>query len=326
MMQKLISVEGLAVRFFTRKGTVRAVDGVSFDVDDGGIVGLVGESGCGKSATALSIMGLLGPAGETTSGSVRFKGEDLLRLSPKEMRQIRGKEISMVFQEPMSALNPVRSVGEQVAEPLKIHLGLSGGEARLRAIEMLEEVGIPDAASRYDQYPHQFSGGMGQRAMIAMALICEPKLLIADEPTTALDVTIQAQIISLLHSLRERLHMAVLLITHDFGVVAELCDMVNVMYAGVIVERGNVVDIFDDPLHPYTRGLLRSMPRAKGRQRKLEVIGGAVPSLIELPQGCRFHPRCEYVTKRCFSEEPPIFQLNDDRLVRCWLFEGRMKL
>jgi len=326
MMQKLISVEELAVRFFTRKGTVRAVDGVSFDVDDGGIVGLVGESGCGKSATALSIMGLLGPAGKTTSGSVRFKGEDLLRLSPKEMRQIRGKEISMVFQEPMSALNPVRSVGEQVAEPLKIHLGLSGGEARLRAIEMLEEVGIPDAASRYDQYPHQFSGGMGQRAMIAMALICEPKLLIADEPTTALDVTIQAQIISLLHSLRERLHMAVLLITHDFGVVAELCDVVNVMYAGVIVERGNVVDVFDDPLHPYTRGLLRSMPRAKGRQRKLEAIGGAVPSLIELPQGCRFHPRCEYVTKRCFSEEPPIFRLNNDRLVRCWLFEGRMKL
>lgn len=326
MMQKLISVEGLAVRFFTRKGTVRAVDGVSFDVDDGGIVGLVGESGCGKSATALSIMGLLGPAGKTTSGSVRFKGEDLLRLSPKEMRQIRGKKISMVFQEPMSALNPVRSVGEQVAEPLKIHLGLSGGEARLRAIEMLEEVGIPDAASRYDQYPHQFSGGMGQRAMIAMALICEPKLLIADEPTTALDVTIQAQIISLLHSLRERLHMAVLLITHDFGVVAELCDVVNVMYAGVIVERGNVVDVFDDPLHPYTRGLLRSMPRAKRRQRKLEVIGGAVPSLIELPQGCRFHPRCKCVMERCFSEEPPIFQLNDDRLVRCWLFEGRIKL
>jgi oligopeptide/dipeptide ABC transporter ATP-binding protein len=325
MIQKLMSVEGLVVRFFTRKGTVRAVDGVSFDVDDGSIIGLVGESGCGKSATALSIMGLLGPAGKAISGSVYFEGEDLLRLSPKEVRQIRGKEISMVFQEPMSALNPVRSVGEQVAEPLKIHVGLSGGEARLRAIEVLEEVGIPDAASRYDQYPHQFSGGMGQRAMIAMALICEPKLLIADEPTTALDVTIQAQIISLLHSLRERLHMAVLLITHDFGVVAELCDAVNVMYAGVIVEQGNVVDIFDDPLHPYTRGLLRSMPRAKGKQRKLEAIGGAVPSLIELPQGCRFHPRCKHATERCLSEEPPIFQVDEDRFTRCWLFEGQMK-
>src|SRR5919198_1167631 len=288
----LLEVSGLRTSFATRDGLVRAVDGISFSVDRGEIMGLVGESGCGKSVTSLSIMRLVPPPGRIEAGSVTFEGRDLLKLRSEQMRSIRGQQLAMIFQQPTSSLNPVWDVGRQIGETLEIHKGLRRREARLRALELLRLVGIPDPERRLRSYPHELSGGMAQRVMIAMALACEPDLLIADEPTTALDVTIQAQILDLLRKLRDELGTAIILITHDLGVVAEMCDRVAVMYAGEIVEQTDVGRLFRDPRPPYTRGLIGSIPVPGEVEQELSVIPGNVPNLIDLPNGCRFAPRC----------------------------------
>ncbi|MGH7105164.1 MAG: ABC transporter ATP-binding protein [Acetobacteraceae bacterium] len=301
----LLAVEGLETQFFTADGTVRAVDGVSLSIASGETLGIVGESGCGKSVTALSILRLLPAKGaRVTAGTIRFEGRDLLRLSEAEMRAIRGNRIAMIFQEPMTSLNPVHTIGAQIAEAVRIHQKLSPAAARARAAETLKLVRIPDAPRRLADYPHQFSGGMRQRAMIAMALACNPKLLIADEPTTALDVTIQAQILRLMLELKTRIGAAVMLITHDLGVVAETCQRVIVMYAGRTVEEAPVLELFDRPAHPYTRGLLTSIPGRGGGRRRLTEIPGVVPSLREPIVGCPFAPRCPMVIERCRNETP----------------------
>jgi peptide/nickel transport system ATP-binding protein len=317
----LLTVRELRTWFHTDEGVARAVDGVSFDVGRGEVVGVVGESGCGKSVTSLSIMRLVPePPGEIRPGSrVEFGGRDLLSLSDGEMRAVRGNDIAMVFQEPMTSLNPVQRIGAQVAEPLRVHRGLDRSAARARALELLDMVGIPSPADRIDDYPHQLSGGMRQRVMIASALACEPALLIADEPTTALDVTIQAQILELLLDLRDRLGMAVILITHDLGVVAETCDRVVVMYAGRVVEQAPVAELFRDPRHPYTQGLLEALPSLGRRQERLAVIPGAVPAPIAWPTGCRFHPRCLHAWAQCAAEEPDLFTASSGHESRCWL-------
>ncbi len=317
----LLSVRDLRTWFRTDAGVARAVDGVSFDVGRGEVVGLVGESGCGKSVTSLSIMRLVPePPGEIQPGSrVEFDGRDLLSLPAGEMRTVRGNDIAMVFQEPMTSLNPVQRIGAQVAEPLRVHRGMDRSAARKRAAELLGLVGIPSPGERLDDYPHQLSGGMRQRVMIASALACEPALLIADEPTTALDVTIQAQILELLLDLRDRLGMAVILITHDLGVVAETCDRVVVMYAGRVVEQASVSDLFRDPRHPYTQGLLEALPRLGGRRERLTVIPGTVPAPVAWPPGCRFHPRCRYAWDRCAAEEPDLLEASPGHVDRCWL-------
>jgi peptide/nickel transport system ATP-binding protein len=307
MDQALLTVTDLKTHFFNEDGITRAVDGVSFSIQPGETLGIVGESGCGKSVTALSILRLL-PAriGRTVGGSVAFEGTDLLGLDEAEMRDIRGNRIAMIFQEPMTSLNPVLTIGHQIAESVRIHRGASVAQARARACEVLELVKIPDAARRLDDYPHQFSGGMRQRVMIAMALACDPKLLIADEPTTALDVTIQAQVLKLMLELKEQTGAAVILITHDLGVVAETCQRVVVMYAGRKVEEAPVLELFDQPAHPYTRGLLASIARGKRgeRRRRLQEIPGIVPSLKEDIVGCAFAPRCPLVHDRCRGEAP----------------------
>jgi oligopeptide/dipeptide ABC transporter ATP-binding protein len=315
----LLEVSNLRTWFKTSAGPIRAVDGVDFSVAAGGTLGLVGESGSGKSVSALSIMRLVEPPGYIQEGSrVVFDGRDLTALGERELEAVRGAEISMVFQEPMTSLNPVYTVGDQIAESVRIHRGAKGREARRRALEMLELVGIPEASRRLDDYPHQLSGGMRQRVMIGMALACDPKLIIADEPTTALDVTIQAQILELLAELRERLGMAILLITHDLGVVAEMCDDVVVMYAGRVVERGPVEDVFTSPQHPYTEALLQSIPLLGMTQAEpLRVIRGTVPSPLDWPQGCRFEPRCDYAFGKCIDEHPPLFQV-DRQQSACW--------
>ncbi|MBL8604215.1 MAG: ABC transporter ATP-binding protein [Myxococcales bacterium] len=334
MSEALLSVSSLVTEFHTDSGVLRAVDEVSFAIPAGGTLGVVGESGCGKSVTSLSILRLLQPPGRVVSGQIRFNGRDLLALSEREMRSVRGAEIAMIFQEPMSSLNPVYTVGQQIEEALIVHRRRDRRTARARAIELLALVGIPSPGERVDAFPHQLSGGMRQRVMIAMALACEPKLLIADEPTTALDVTIQAQILELLGRLRRELDMAVMLITHDLGVVAEFADDVVVMYAGRVVEKGPVEALFRDPRHPYTRGLLRSVP-SYGENlaaRRLPTIGGVVPDLRTLGRGCRFHSRCEVAFARCAEAEPSLFAcaaegevrgaLADDaspRASRCWL-------
>jgi oligopeptide/dipeptide ABC transporter ATP-binding protein len=299
---------------------VRAVDGVSWDVNAGETVALVGESGCGKSVSALSVMRLVSqPAGRIVGGQILFKGRDLLTLSEEEMRRVRGREIAMVFQEPMTSLNPVLTIGRQLTEPLEIHMGLGTSAARARAGELLSMVGIPDPARRLGQYPHQFSGGMRQRMMIAMSLACEPALILADEPTTALDVTIQAQILELMKDLSRRLGVAMLMITHNLGVVARYADRVNVMYAGRMVERGTARDIYTNPRHPYTLGLLRSVPRLDEPIRaKLEPIPGQPPDLTRLPRGCAFAPRCAYVIERC-QEAPPLEEVGQAHLSACWV-------
>jgi oligopeptide transport system ATP-binding protein len=304
----LLEVRDLTTYFFTSAGIVRAVDGVSFELAPGEAVGLVGESGCGKSVTALSIMGLVpSPPGRTVAGGVLFDGRDLLRLSEAELRRVRGGEIAMVFQDPMTSLNPVLPVGLQLVEALEFHRGASRRAARRHAIELLDLVGIPAPSRRIDDYPHQFSGGMRQRVMIAMAISCEPKLLIADEPTTALDVTIQAQILDLLRRLRRELGMALILITHDLGVVAGICDRVNVMYAGKIVEAADVDQAFGDSRHPYTLGLLNSVPRIdRPLGARLVPIEGMPPDLIAEPRGCSFAPRCTFRIERCGAEAPPL--------------------
>jgi oligopeptide/dipeptide ABC transporter ATP-binding protein len=323
-MSELLKISNLKTYFFTTEGTVRAVDGVGFSVGRGEAVGLVGESGCGKSVTALSIMRLIpDPPGKITSGAVHLEGRDLLALSEKEMRAVRGNEISIVFQEPLTSLNPVFTCGEQVREAISLHQKLGRRESKERAIEMLRLVRIPDPEKRYGDYPHQMSGGMRQRVMIAMALSCQPKLLIADEPSTALDVSVQAQIIELLLDLRDRMNMAVLLITHDLAVVAGMVSRIIVMYAGVVVEEASVDGIFSEPLHPYTAGLLGSIPRLDHRVDRLAAIPGSVPDPLHLPVGCRFSDRCSERFDRCV-EEPPVIEINKDRRVRCWLRENKI--
>ncbi len=306
----LLDVRGLRTYFFTRAGAVKAVDDVSFRIEAGEVLGLVGESGCGKSVTSLSLMRLVPPPGRIVGGEILFKGRDLLALTESQMRRLRGSEMGMVFQEPASALNPVFTIGYQVGESLMIHRGLSRREAVREAVGMLEEVAIPDPKQRVRDYPHQLSGGMRQRVMIAMALICRPALLIADEPTTALDVTIQAQILDLLRRLRSRYNLTVLLITHDLGVVAQMADRVAVMYAGRIVEDASVRDLFRAPLHPYTVGLMRSIPGVDpaARGRRLHAIEGMVPDLLNLPRGCHFNPRCPDVMAACHESHPALLR------------------
>jgi oligopeptide/dipeptide ABC transporter ATP-binding protein len=321
-LDPLLSVENLDVRFDTPEGRVRAVDGVGFDLDPGETLGLVGESGCGKSVTALSLIGLLpSPPARVRADRIRFEGRDLTAMSAERLRRIRGREIAMVFQEPMTSLNPVLPIGRQVAEPLMTHQGLSRREARLEALRWLEHVKIPAAPARLQDYPYQLSGGMRQRVMIAMAMVCRPKLLIADEPTTALDVTIQAQILSLMLSLKKELSMSMILITHDLGLVAQMARRVAVMYAGQVVEEATVIDVFDRPAHPYTQGLLRSLPRSGGVGGRLTEIKGLVPTLIEPPAGCRFADRCERVFEPCRVRRPPLFEVGPAHRVRCWLHE-----
>jgi peptide/nickel transport system ATP-binding protein len=317
----LLEVEGLSTRFHTDAGVARAVDEVSFGVDRGEVLGIVGESGCGKSVTSLSIMRLVPePPGEIVEGSsVRFRGRELLDLPDAEMRAVRGNDIAMIFQEPMTSLNPVFPVGEQIAEAVRLHRDVGRAAAFERAVDMLRQVGIPDAAERARSYPHQLSGGQRQRVMIAIALSCEPDLLIADEPTTALDVTIQAQILDLLAELRERMGMAMILITHDLGVVAETCDRVAVMYAGRIVEEAPVDSLFAAPSHPYTQGLLRAVPRLGRPDITLTGIPGTVPSPTAWPTGCRFHTRCPFAWDLCASREPPLIPLGGGHRSRCWL-------
>jgi len=321
MPEALLRVDDLRTHFFTLDGVTRAVDGVSFSVEAGETLGIVGESGCGKSVTALSIMRLL-PAklGRIVSGAIRFEGQDLLTLSEAEMRDIRGNRIAMIFQEPMTSLNPVLTIGDQIAEAAIIHQQKSRSDAMAHTVEMLRLVRIPDAERRVRDYPHQFSGGMRQRVMIAMALCCNPKLLIADEPTTALDVTIQAQILKLMLELKGRFGAAVMLITHDLGVVAETCQRVIVMYAGRKVEEAPVLELFDRPMHPYTRGLMASVPRRRLEKsaRRLQEIPGIVPSLREPIPGCPFAPRCGFATDRCRGEAPPLMEHAAGHWAACW--------
>ncbi|MDY7080171.1 MAG: ABC transporter ATP-binding protein [Chloroflexota bacterium] len=317
----LLDIKNLTTRFYTEDGVVHAVNGISYALEEGGMLGVVGESGCGKSVHALSIMRLIpSPPGRIEDGEVWFAGRDLLKLSTADMHHVRGAEVAMVFQDPMTSLNPVYTVGFQIMEALKLHQGMDDSQARERARELLEMVGIPEANQRLDDYPHQFSGGMRQRAMLAMALSCNPKLLIADEPTTALDVTIQAQILDLVKRLQEQLGMAVMWITHDLGVVAGLAMKVNVMYAGYIIERGNVKDIYLAPHHPYTMGLLGSLPRLDAAPgTKLVSIPGLPPDLIDLPPGCPFAARCTLAIDQCLEAMPPIEEVEGDgHIVCCW--------
>jgi len=321
IMKSLLEIKGLKTRFHTEDGVVKAVNGVSYSMERGEVLGIVGESGCGKSVHALSIMRLIQiPPGEIAAGEIWFDGRDLLKLNNKELRQIRGHDIAMVFQDPMSSLNPVYTVGFQIVEALKLHKKMKEKEARERAEELLSLVGISEARKRLDNYPHQFSGGMRQRAMIAMALSCEPKLFIADEPTTALDVTIQAQIVDLVIKLQEEMGMAVMWITHDLGIVAEMVHKINVMYAGYIVERGDVREIFNNTRHPYTMGLLGSLPSIdEAPGTKLISIPGLPPDLIHIPKGCPFYARCVYRKDYCREELPPLEEAEDEEhLVRCW--------
>jgi oligopeptide/dipeptide ABC transporter ATP-binding protein len=322
--QPLLQVKGLRTSFRTRDGVVRAVDGIDFQVGRGEIMGLVGESGCGKSVTSLSIMGLVAKPGTVDGGEVIFDGRDLLKLSGDEIRKLRGDRLSMIFQQPQSSLNPVRDVGRQIGEVLELHRGMKQGPARQRALELLRMVGIPDPDRRLKSFPHEMSGGMAQRVMIAMALACEPELLIADEPTTALDVTIQAQILDLMRNLREQTGTAIILITHDLGVVAEMADRVAVMYAGEIVEQADVTTLFRSPRHPYTRGLIASIPVVGKVQDDLSVIPGNVPNLIDLPKGCRFAPRCASRVAEdnamAIDVHPGLHPLEPGHEVRCWLY------
>jgi oligopeptide transport system ATP-binding protein len=320
-MTELLSVEGLETQFRTREGIVHAVNGVSFTLREGETLGIVGESGCGKSVTVMSMLRLIpSPPGKVVAGRAIFQGKDLLSMSDEEIRHIRGAQISMVFQDPMTSFNPVLTIGRQVAEPLEIHMGLSRKQALERAAEMLAMVGIPNARERLNDYPHQFSGGMRQRVMIAMALITAPQILIADEPTTALDVTIQAQIIDLVKRLRDELGMAIIWITHDLGIIAGLADRVAVMYGGYIIEMAQVDELYAHPTHPYTIGLLGSLPRMdETGHRRLTSIDGLPPVLLEKPNYCPFAPRCKYAVDRCWNENPPLMQVAPEHQVACWV-------
>ncbi len=320
MSKKILEVENLKTRFHTEQGVVHAVNGISYHIEEGESVGIVGESGCGKSVSVLSIMRLLPEPPAKVQGVVKFSGRDLLQLPTEEVRNIRGSQIAMIFQDPMTSLNPVLTIGLQLTEPLKIHLGMTDEEAEERAAELLQLVGIPSAADRLDDYPHQFSGGMRQRAMIAMALTCNPTLLIADEPTTALDVTIQAQIADLINRLREQFGMSLIWITHDLGVVAGLADRVLVMYAGHIVEEATVDDLYANPIHPYAHLLLRSLPRMdEPPGRELESIEGLPPDLIDLPPACPFAARCPWVKDFCRQHNPPLYEIEPGHKAACWV-------
>jgi len=322
--QHILEVDGLQTAFKTDKGEVVSVEEVSFKLQPGETIGIVGESGCGKSVTSLSIMRLLGTHGYIKKGSIRLNEKELTTLSEAEMRKVRGNEISMIFQEPMTSLNPVFTIGNQMIELIQLHMGLKGKEAKNYAIDMLKKVGIPRAEVIIDEYPHALSGGMRQRVMIAMALSCKPKLLIADEPTTALDVTIQAQILTLMKSLKNESDTAIMMITHDLGVIAEMADKVMVMYAGQVVEEADVFTLFDEPKHPYTQGLIQSIPHLEYDSReKLYSIPGSVPTLQQMPQGCRFHTRCPYAMEKCITERPPHTSIDNkvDHKVRCFLYE-----
>lgn len=326
-MGTLLSVKNLKTQFYSSGRTIRALDGVSFDIEEGGAFGLVGETGCGKSVTALSILRLIPyPPGKIVEGQILFRGRNLLALPEDEMRSIRGKEISMIFQEPMTSLNPVFRIGDQMMEVIMLHQGLMRTQAFEKAVEMLDRVNIPDAKRVMMQFPHQLSGGMRQRVMIAMELSCHPFLLIADEPSTALDVTIQAQILRLIKEIKKELHTSILLITHDLGVIAEMCDRVAVMYAGSIVEQASVEEIFEDPKHPYTKGLWGAIPRIDQEKEALAVIPGTVPDLSQPPLGCKFHPRCSYRFDPCDRMIPPLFQTSPGHLVSCYLYEGGKNL
>jgi oligopeptide transport system ATP-binding protein len=319
MNQPLLSVEDLEVRFWTARGIIHAVNGVSFDISPGETLGIVGESGCGKSVTSLALLGILPRAGRVTNGSARFEGRDLIGLSDEELRTIRGKDIAMIFQDPMTSLNPVLTIGRQIRESLETHFDMDKDEAERRSGELLDQVGIPSAKMRLKDYPHQFSGGMRQRAMIAMALACEPKLLIADEPTTALDVTIQAQILGLLRELVAERDTALILITHDLGVVAGMCERVNVMYAGMFAETGSARQVFAKPRHPYTLGLLQSVPRLDAaRKTALQPIEGAPRDMLFPPQACPFAPRCRFEVDLSRQEVPPLEQIEPGHKVACF--------
>jgi len=317
----LLEIKGLKTYFQTDEGVVPAVDGVDITVYEGETVGIVGESGCGKSVTSLTTMRLT--PGKVVDGSITFQGRDLLALSDEEIRKVRGNEMAMIFQEPMTSLNPVFTIGQQIGEAVEIHMQYNKQQARQRTIEMLKLVGIPRAEQIVDEYPHQLSGGMRQRVMIAMAMSCNPKLLIADEPTTALDVTIQAQILDLMRELKEKHNTAIMMITHDLGVVAEMCDRVVVMYAGKVVEEADVVTLFTNPKHPYTQGLMKSIPRLDGTEQRLYSIKGSVPIPGSLRKGCMFAPRCEYATDICREGVPELVKVEEGHSCRCWLYEAK---
>jgi peptide/nickel transport system ATP-binding protein/oligopeptide transport system ATP-binding protein len=324
-MDALLKIKDLKTYFYTYEGIVQAVNGVNLEVKKGQTLGIVGESGCGKSVTALSIMRLIpDPPGKIVEGQILFEGIDLTKLSEKEMRSVRGKKISMIFQEPMTSLDPMFTIGHGIMEVLKLHQGIKKDLARQKAIESLQTVGFSDPEERIDVYPHELSGGMRQRAMIAMALACNPSLLIADEPTTALDVTIQAQILKLIDDLKEQFNTSVLLITHDLGVIAESCDNVVLMYAGYVVEEASVNTFFNNPLHPYSKGLMKSIPRLDVNRKKLDIIKGSVPNLFQMPSGCPFHPRCDYCFKKCIETVPELNEIEPGHSVRCWYVEERM--
>lgn len=325
-MPKLLELKDLKTYFKTDDGVAKAVDGVSYSIDKNETLGLVGESGCGKSVTALSIMRLIPePPGFFAGGEILFDGKDLLKLSEDEMRKIRGNRISMIFQEPMTSLNPVYTCGSQISEAIQLHQNLSKKDARDKAIEMLKLVGIPSPEQRYDEYPHQLSGGMRQRVMIAMALSCNPAFLLADEPTTALDVTVQAQILELIKKLQQELGMGVIMITHDLGVIAEVSDNVAVMYASKIVEYGTVHQIFENPLHPYTQGLMKSIPRIGQHAERLNVIEGSVPPSTRFPKGCHFCTRCEFADDKCWNEKPDLVEYEAGHVAACWKIEALTK-
>ena len=321
MQKTLLEVHQLQTAFSSNKGEIVSVEEVSFTLEEGQTIGIVGESGCGKSVTSLSLMKLLGSNGYIKKGSILFDGTDLVSLTEAEMRNIRGNEISMIFQEPMTSLNPVFTIGNQMIELIRLHMKYSKKKSKEYAIEMLKKVGIPRAEEVIDEYPHKLSGGMRQRVMIAMALSCKPKLLIADEPTTALDVTIQAQILQLMKEIREESKTSIMIISHDLGVIAEMADKVLVMYAGQVVEEADVFTLFDDPKHPYTKGLMESIPHLEyDNNERLYSIPGSVPTPQNMPQGCRFHTRCPYVTNVCLNTNPSLFDVNQNHLVRCWLY------
>lgn len=322
----VLDIKNLKSHFFTAKGEVPAVDGVSIQVPAGKIIGIVGESGCGKSMTAMSVMGLLRYPGKIVDGTILLDGRDITYLTPKELAKVRGNEISMIFQEPMTSLNPVIPVGKQVREAILLHQNVSKEEAKKRVMEIFREVGIPEPEKRYSSYPHQLSGGLRQRVMIGMAMVCKPKVMIADEPTTALDVTIEAQILRLMKKLCEEQGTSIILITHNMGVVAEICDYVYVMYAGKVMECAETFELFEHTQHPYTQGLLKSIPKLEEKAERLYTIQGVVPNLLHLPEGCNFCTRCEQAEERCWKEKPALYQTADGHGVRCFQYESGVQL
>lgn len=324
-MENLLEIKNLNVDFKNREKTVRVISDLSFEVGRSEVLGIVGESGSGKSVTSLSIMRLLNKTSSHVEGQIVFDDVDLLDISERHMQQVRGNHIAMIFQEPMTSLNPIQTCGSQIMEPLLLHHNMKKKEAAARALELLKLCGIPDAEHRFHEYPHQLSGGMRQRVMIAVALACSPKLLIADEPTTALDVTIQAQILELMKDIKKKTDMSIIMITHDLGIIADFCDRVLIMYTGEIFEAATVKQLFRDPLHPYTQGLLKALPRISKKTERLDAIEGMVPDAGQMPKGCHFHPRCPYATDRCREEKPELTQLPDGRCVRCFLAEERLK-